>query len=58
MSEQPAEGPESRAPEEQDVSDDPLEGEGEGKGIEVTMGEPSSFEPEEDPAASGSTETD
>lgn len=59
MSKQPAEGSESQAPEGQDVSErDPLDGEGEGEGIELTMGEPNSFEPEEDPEASGHAETD
>lgn len=59
MSEQPAEGSESEAPEDQDVTDrDPLNGEGGGEGIELTTGEPSTFEPEEDPGAQGNTATD
>jgi len=59
MSEQPAEGSESQAPEDQDVAErDPLDGEGGGEGIELTMGEPNSFEPEEDPEAVGNEETD
>jgi hypothetical protein len=31
-----------------------MAGEGEGKGIELTMGEPNSFEPEDPDATSGS----
>ncbi len=59
MSKQPAEGSESQAPEDEDIAErDPLDGEGGGKGVELTMGEPNSFEPEEDPGASGNTETD
>jgi hypothetical protein len=59
MSTQPAGGSESQAPEDQDVSQrDPLDGEGGGDGIELTMGDPNTFEPEEDPGASGTTKTD
>ena len=59
MSKQPAEGSESRPSEDKDAAErDPLDGEGGEEGIELTMGEPNSFEPEEDPKASGNTETD
>ena len=33
-----------------------MDGEGEGKGIELTMGEPNSFEPEEEPDATSGSE--
>ncbi len=59
MSKQPAEGSESRPSEDQDAAErDPLNGEGGEKGIDLTFGEPNSFEPEEDPEASGTTEAD
>ncbi|MCD4536460.1 hypothetical protein LRP67_20395 [Nocardioides sp. cx-169] len=59
MSKLPAEGSESQTPEDQDDAErDPLDGEGDGEGIELTMGEPNSFEPEEDPGASRHTEPD
>ncbi len=59
MSKQPAERSESQASGGHDIAErDPLDGEGGGEGIELTMGEPNSFEPEEDPGASGDTETD
>ncbi len=35
-----------------DRSDSLLDGEGTGEGIELTVGEPNSFEPEDDPDAS------
>ncbi len=31
--------------------DSPLEGEGSGEGVDLTSGEPNTFEPEEDPEA-------
>ena len=34
-----------------ETTDDPLDGEGGGEGVELTTGEPSTFEPEEDPDA-------
>jgi len=37
--------------ESQQTSDSLLDGEGTGEGIELTVGEPSSFEPEDDPEA-------
>ena len=57
MSEQPADGTELEETQEQDdAGRDPMDGEGEGKGIELTMGEPHSFEPEEDPDATSGSE--
>jgi hypothetical protein len=57
MSEQPADGTELEETQEQDhAGRDPMDGEGEGKGIELTLGEPNSFEPEEDPDATSGSE--
>ena len=58
MSEQPDDGSKpDETPSQGSAQRDPLDGEGEGEGIELTMGAPNSFEPEEDPDA-GDDETD
>jgi len=57
MSEQPPDGTEPQETQGQDDAErDALAGEAEGEGIELTMGEPTSFEPEEDPTAPSDTE--
>ena len=52
MSEQPEDGSKPNETSSQGAAQrDPLDGEGESEGIELTMGAPNSFEPEEDPDA-------
>lgn len=42
---------EPRPEQESDRPESPLDGDGSGEGVELTVGEPNTFEPEEDPDA-------
>ncbi len=47
----------SQTPPQESDPLDPLDGEGGGEGIELTVGEPNSFEPEDDPDAAARQES-